>query len=71
MELEFYGAAGEVTGSCHRLRVAGRQVLLDCGLVQGGRDAMRRNRDPFPFEASAIDAVILSHTHVDHCGRLP
>jgi metallo-beta-lactamase family protein len=71
MELEFYGAAGEVTGSCHRLRVAGRQVLLDCGLVQGGRDAPRRNREPFPFEAGAIDAVILSHAHIDHCGRLP
>jgi metallo-beta-lactamase family protein len=71
MELEFYGAAGEVTGSCHRLRVAGRQVLLDCGLLQGGRDALRRNREPFPFEAGAIDAVILSHAHIDHCGRLP
>jgi metallo-beta-lactamase family protein len=71
MELEFYGAAGEVTGSCHLLRVAGRQVLLDCGLVQGGRDASQRNRLPFPFEVGAIDAVILSHAHIDHCGRLP
>ena len=71
MQLEFFGAAGEVTGSCHILRVAGRQLLLDCGLVQGGRDATERNRQPFPFEASAIDAVVLSHAHVDHCGRLP
>lgn len=71
MELEFYGAAGEVTGSCHRLRIAGREVLLDCGLVQGGRDAARRNREPFPFQAGDIDAVILSHAHIDHCGRLP
>ena len=71
MEIEFYGAAGEVTGSCHILRVAGRQVLLDCGMLQGGRDASARNRGPFPFEAGAIDAVVLSHAHIDHCGRLP
>jgi metallo-beta-lactamase family protein len=71
MQLEFFGAAGEVTGSCHILRVAGRQVLLDCGMVQGGRDAPERNRLPFPFDAAAIDAVVLSHAHVDHCGRLP
>ena len=71
MQLEFFGAAGEVTGSCHILRVAGRQVLLDCGMVQGGRDATERNRLPFPFEASTIDAVVLSHAHIDHCGRLP
>lgn len=46
-------------------------MLLDCGLVQGGHGGPRRNREPFPFEARAIDAVILSHAHVDHCGRLP
>jgi metallo-beta-lactamase family protein len=71
MQLEFFGAAGEVTGSCHILRVGGRQVLLDCGMIQGGRDAPERNRLPFPFAASAIDAVVLSHAHIDHCGRLP
>jgi metallo-beta-lactamase family protein len=71
MELEFFGAAGEVTGSCHILRVRGHQVLLDCGMIQGGRDAPQRNRLPFPFDASTIDAVILSHAHIDHCGRLP
>jgi metallo-beta-lactamase family protein len=71
MQLEFFGAAGEVTGSCHILRVAGRQVLLDCGMVQGGRDATARNQLPFPFDARAIDAVVLSHAHIDHCGRLP
>jgi metallo-beta-lactamase family protein len=71
MEIEFFGAAGEVTGSCHVLTVNGRQLLLDCGMVQGGRDAPERNRGPFPFEAQAIDAVILSHAHIDHCGRLP
>jgi metallo-beta-lactamase family protein len=71
MQLEFFGAAGEVTGSCHIVRVGGAQLLLDCGMVQGGRDAPERNRLPFPFEARDIDAVVLSHAHVDHCGRLP
>ena len=71
MQLEFFGAAGEVTGSCHILRVAGRELLLDCGMIQGGRDSPARNRLPFPFEPSAIDSVVLSHAHIDHCGRLP
>ena len=71
MQLEFFGAAGEVTGSCHILRAGGRQLLLDCGMIQGGAGAPARNRRAFPFEASDIDAVVLSHAHVDHCGRLP
>ena len=71
MEIEFFGAAGEVTGSCHILRVAGQTVLLDCGMVQGGRDAPQRNLAAFPFNPAAIDAVLLSHAHIDHCGRLP
>jgi metallo-beta-lactamase family protein len=69
--LQFYGAAGEVTGSCHILDVGGRRILLDCGMIQGGRDAPARNREPFPFQAARIDAVVLSHAHIDHCGRLP
>jgi metallo-beta-lactamase family protein len=71
MELEFFGAAGEVTGSCHIVRAAGHQLLLDCGMIQGGREATERNRGPFPFDVTTIDAVVLSHTHIDHCGRLP
>ena len=71
MQLEFFGAAGEVTGSCHIVRVAGRQLLLDCGMIQGNHDAPARNRLPFPFDPTAIDAVVLSHAHIDHCGRLP
>jgi metallo-beta-lactamase family protein len=71
MQLEFFGAAGEVTGSCHILQVAGRKLLLDCGMIQGGADAPARNRLPFPFDATTIDAVVLSHAHIDHCGRLP
>ena len=71
MHLQFYGAAGEVTGSCHILEVQGRTLLLDCGLIQGGDDPVSRNRAPFPFDAARIDAVVLSHAHIDHCGRLP
>lgn len=71
MKLQFFGAAGEVTGSCHILEIRGHRVLLDCGLIQGGRADEARNRDEFPFEAAQIDAVVLSHAHLDHCGRLP
>lgn len=71
MQLTFVGAAGEVTGSCHLLEVGGRRILLDCGLIQGSRRDEARNRDPFPFDAQQIDAVVLSHGHLDHCGRLP
>jgi metallo-beta-lactamase family protein len=69
--MQFYGAAGEVTGSCHILTIGDREVLLDCGLIQGGPSPDERNAAPFPFDAARIDAVILSHAHIDHCGRLP
>jgi len=71
MDIQFLGAAGEVTGSCHLLRVNGRRILLECGLIQGTRQAEARNAQPFPFKAGEIDAVILSHAHIDHSGRLP
>jgi metallo-beta-lactamase family protein len=71
MQLEFFGAAGEVTGSCHVIDCGGRRLLLDCGLIQGGPAPDERNRQPFPFTAADIDAVVLSHPHIDHCGRLP
>jgi len=71
MELEFFGAAGEVTGSCHILRIGDARVLLDCGMIQGGRRSEERNAEPFPFQAQDIDAVVLSHAHLDHSGRLP
>jgi metallo-beta-lactamase family protein len=70
-ELEFYGAAGRVTGSCHVLRVDGHTVLLDCGLIQGGRDEEALNAAEFPFDPAEVDAVVLSHAHLDHAGRLP
>ena len=69
--IRFLGAAGEVTGSCHLVEWGGRRILLDCGLFQGGPESEARNRQPFPFEPASIDAVILSHAHLDHCGRLP
>lgn len=71
MELEFFGAAGEVTGSCHIIRAGGHQILLDCGMIQGGKKEEARNHSRFPFKASEIDAVVLSHAHIDHSGRLP
>ncbi len=71
MKLFHHGACGEVTGSCHLLEVGGRRVLLDCGLFQGTPADEERNRDPFPFDPTSIDAVVLSHAHIDHSGRLP
>ena len=71
MELEFWGAAQTVTGSMHLLNFNGRQVLLDCGLYQGrSREASRVNRH-FDFDPKKLDAVILSHAHIDHSGSLP
>ncbi len=71
MEIHFHGAAGEVTGSCHLVEAAGRRILLDCGLIQGDRRDEERNRAPFPFDPKSIDAVVLSHAHIDHSGRIP
>jgi metallo-beta-lactamase family protein len=71
MDITFHGAAGEVTGSCHLVSAAGKRVLLDCGMVQGDRDADARNAADFPFAPKGIDALVLSHAHLDHCGRIP
>jgi len=69
MELKFLGAARSVTGSCHSLRVGGQHVLLDCGQIQGSRFDDELNRVPLPV--GHVDAVVLSHAHIDHSGRLP
>ncbi|MFO7899510.1 MAG: MBL fold metallo-hydrolase [Planctomycetota bacterium] len=71
MKLTFIGAAGEVTGSLHLLETDAGRVLLDCGMFQGHRrEAAKKNR-AFPFEPGSIHAVVLSHAHIDHSGRLP
>ena len=71
MFLEFYGAAGEVTGSCHRIETGELQFLVDCGMFQGGREADGKNHAPFAFKPCDIDFVLLTHAHIDHSGLLP
>lgn len=71
MHIEFHGAVGEVTGSCHLIMVGKHRVLLDCGMVQGGPTDQARNAKPFSFDPSSIDAVVLNHAHIDHSGRIP
>ena len=71
MEIEFSGAAREVTGSCHIVRAAGKTILLDCGLFQGRRSESRARNQRLPLPVDEIDAVVLSHAHIDHAGRLP
>jgi metallo-beta-lactamase family protein len=71
MKLTFWGAAGTVTGSMHLLESGGKRYLLDCGLYQGRRkDADLKNRN-LPVQGASIDAVVLSHAHIDHSGSLP
>ncbi len=71
MQITFSGAAQEVTGSCHILEVGGRTVLLDCGLFQGKRSESRIKNEVLPLPVDRIDAIVLSHAHIDHAGRLP
>ncbi len=71
MKLTILGAAGEVTGSCMLVECGGSKVLLECGLIQGGAGDSARNAEPFAFNPQDIDAVVLSHAHIDHTGRLP
>src|SRR2546426_876940 len=71
MEIHFFGAARTTTGSMFLLEVDRQRLLLECGLFQGKRDeSIERNRH-FPFDPQTLDAVVLSHAHIDHCGNLP
>jgi metallo-beta-lactamase family protein len=71
LQLTFHGAAKTVTGSCFELRHGGSRVLIDCGLFQGSRSLEALNHEPPPFDPSELDAVIVSHAHIDHSGQLP
>ena len=71
MKITFLGAAREVTGSCYLVETAETRFLVDCGMVQGGREAPARNRRPFGFDPQSIDFVLLTHAHIDHSGLLP
>lgn len=71
MEITFAGAAREVTGSCHIVRIGDKRIMLDCGLFQGRRRETQAKNLRLPAPVSEIDAIVLSHAHIDHSGRLP
>jgi metallo-beta-lactamase family protein len=71
LKLSFHGAAQGVTGSCHLLECAGKRILVDCGFYQGGRELEEDNADDFGFDPAAVDILLLTHAHLDHCGRIP
>jgi metallo-beta-lactamase family protein len=71
MKLTFFGAAGEVTGSCTLVETGQTKVLVDCGYFQGSSMAYEHNAAPFPFNPAEIDALIITHAHIDHIGRVP
>src|SRR5439155_17725835 len=71
MRIQFCGADRTVTGSCHLIEVNGLRLLLDLGMYQGPREEARRINHLLPEKIDTLDAVILSHGHLDHCGRLP
>jgi metallo-beta-lactamase family protein len=71
VNISFHGADREVTGSCHLVDCAGKRILIDCGLYQGGRELDEDNAQDFGFDPSSIDYLLLTHAHLDHCGRIP
>lgn len=71
MQLSFYGAAGEVTGSCTMVTTGSHKFLIDCGMFQGSPDYEAKNHEPLPFNAAELSGVIITHAHLDHVGRLP
>lgn len=71
MKISFHGAARQVTGSCHLVEAAGRRILIDCGLFQGSHELREENAGDFGFDPTSIDLLLLTHAHLDHCGRIP
>ena len=71
MKLTFYGGVKEVTGANYLLESGDTKILIDCGLHQGGHFCSERNWDPFPYNAKSINAVFITHAHIDHTGLLP
>jgi len=71
MKISFHGADQGVTGSCHMVECAGKRILIDCGMYQGGRELVAENSEPFGFDPASIDFLLLTHAHLDHCGRIP
>lgn len=71
MKISFHGADREVTGSCHLVEAGGARILIDCGMYQGGRELDEENAQDFGFDPSSIDYLLLTHAHLDHCGRIP
>lgn len=71
MRLSFHGADRGVTGSCHMVRCGERRILIDCGLFQGSRELDEENADSFGFDPADVDFLLLTHAHLDHCGRIP
>jgi len=71
MKISFHGADKGVTGSCHLVECAGKRILIDCGMYQGGRELVAENSEDFGFDPESIDFLLLTHAHLDHCGRIP
>ena len=71
MKLAFHGANRGVTGSCHLVECNGKRILIDCGLYQGTREIAAENQGEFGFDPASIDFLLLTHAHLDHCGRIP
>jgi len=71
MKISFHGADRNVTGSCHMIECAGKRILVDCGMYQGGHELTEENAEPFGFDPASIDFLLLTHAHLDHCGRIP
>ncbi|PIZ92971.1 MAG: MBL fold metallo-hydrolase [Candidatus Magasanikbacteria bacterium CG_4_9_14_0_2_um_filter_41_10] len=71
MKVTFFGAAHEVTGSCHLIETNSEKILFDCGMFQGGQFNEEKNHEDFGFDPASLDAVVVSHAHLDHTGRIP